>query len=102
MLGERKKIRIDRYDYVATAYGSKKREIVESSYVYGFVKYKGGKVFDGVSVIDTQDVSVAFHVADVKDLSVNDLLTIDNLRYVVNTITRERFQTTVTCKADRR
>ncbi len=102
MLGERKNIRVDRFDYVATAYGSRERKVIESMYLYGLVKKSGKKLFDGVSVTEVQDVTIAFYEADVKELSVNDRLTFDGLTYTVNAITRERFYTYATCTADRR
>ena len=101
MLGVRKWIRCDRYDYTLQAYGGKKRNVIESFYFYGFVKQTGGRIYEGNALAMRSQCEVSAYYHDVKSVSINDSITIDNLVYKVNAITQNsRNMITLTCNAD--
>ena len=102
MLGERKQVRIDRFKEVENSYGGRTPTLVESFLIWGFVYVKGGKRWDGVTFTDEQLMTIQFHAADVEEVNVGDKVRIDGAVYSINSITRERFVTIVTCKADGR
>lgn len=103
MLGLRKYVRIDRYDYEMQLYGGKKSTVIESFRCFVFVKSNGSRDYSGATQAQSNAIVVNGNRYDMAQVHVNDAIYIDGIRYKINAITeRDRGMVELTCNADAR